>query len=200
MPSTHTLSRTLAVLAALAIPASASAEEVVEVRIFENSKTTDETVLFLAGVEKGDEINTAEEIPKIKERLVSSGLFKEVEVYSTPQGGGVRLNIEAKDKHSWAVAPTYYNQPTNKGFGFGFGENNLFGENKKLLLYGQVACLFLLGRRKEGLYLFGDALRSNYSQHQWLFDRMPELKTDQDVQLVFSTFLYEGGRQASSSN
>ncbi|MEM1318774.1 MAG: tetratricopeptide repeat protein [Bacteroidota bacterium] len=68
------------------------------------------------------------------------------------------------------------------------------------LLYGQVACLFSLGRRKEGLYLFGDALRNNYARHQWLFDRMPELKSDQDIQLVFSTFLYDGGRQASSSN
>jgi len=37
------------------------------------------------------------------------------------------------------IAPAAYNQPTNKGVGAGFGENNLFGENKKLLLYGQVA-------------------------------------------------------------
>jgi outer membrane protein insertion porin family len=37
------------------------------------------------------------------------------------------------------IAPTFYNQPTNTGGGIGFGENNLFGENKKLLLYGQVA-------------------------------------------------------------
>jgi outer membrane protein assembly factor BamA len=51
----------------------------------------------------------------------------------------VRLTIVAKDKHSWVVAPTFYNQPTNKGGGLGFGENNLFGRNKKLLAYGQVA-------------------------------------------------------------
>ncbi len=68
------------------------------------------------------------------------------------------------------------------------------------LLYGQVACLFMLGKRKEGLYLFGDALRNNYAQHQWLFDRMPELKTDQDIQSVFTSFLYGGGQHASSSN
>jgi outer membrane protein assembly factor BamA len=37
------------------------------------------------------------------------------------------------------IAPTYYDQPTNKGGGIGFGENNLFGTNKKLLLYGQIA-------------------------------------------------------------
>lgn len=128
----------LAFLVLSIVPALAFAETVVSVRIFENTKTTDETVRYIAGVEKGDEVD-AEEIEKIKKRLVSSGLFKDVEVYTTAAGGGVRVNIEAKDKHSWAVAPTYYNQPTNKGFGFGFGENNLFGENKKLLLYGQVA-------------------------------------------------------------
>ncbi|MEM9488829.1 MAG: BamA/TamA family outer membrane protein, partial [Myxococcota bacterium] len=47
--------------------------------------------------------------------------------------------IRAEDKHSWVVAPTYYNQPTNQGGGIGYGENNLFGTNKKLLLYAQVA-------------------------------------------------------------
>ena len=44
-----------------------------------------------------------------------------------------------KDKHSWVIAPAFYNQPTNIGGGVGFGENNLFGQNQKLLLYGQIA-------------------------------------------------------------
>jgi len=123
---------------AAALPQAADASEVKEIVVYENSKTTDDTVVYIAGVDTGDEIDE-EELQKIEKRLVSSGLFKEVKVYTSPMSGGVRLNIDAKDKHSWAVAPTYYNQPTNKGFGFGFGENNLFGENKKLLLYGQVA-------------------------------------------------------------
>jgi len=129
----------ITIVVALALSsAMVHAAEVVEIRVFENSKTTDETVLYIAGVDKGDDVD-AEEIQEIKKRLVSSGLFKDVEVYTTEVAGGIRLNIEAKDKHSWAVAPTYYNQPTNRGFGLGFGENNLFGENKKLLLYGQAA-------------------------------------------------------------
>jgi len=49
------------------------------------------------------------------------------------------LTIVAKDKHSWVIAPTFYTQPGNIGGGIGFGENNLFGYNKKLLLYGQLA-------------------------------------------------------------
>jgi outer membrane protein assembly factor BamA len=44
-----------------------------------------------------------------------------------------------KDKHSWVIAPAFYNQPTNVGGGVGFGENNLFGKNQKLLIYGQIA-------------------------------------------------------------
>jgi outer membrane protein assembly factor BamA len=70
---------------------------------------------------------------------VSSGLFKDVEVFWSKVEGGVRVNILVKDKHSWVIAPAFYNQPTNVGGGLGFGENNLFGLNQKLLLYGQVA-------------------------------------------------------------
>jgi outer membrane protein assembly factor BamA len=51
----------------------------------------------------------------------------------------VRVHILVKDKHSWVIAPAFYNQPTNFGGGLGFGENNLFGLNQKLLLYGQIA-------------------------------------------------------------
>jgi outer membrane protein assembly factor BamA len=71
-----------------------------------------------------------------------------VDLYSEPHPlGGVRLTIIAVDKQSWMVAPTFYNQPTNKGGGIGFGENNLLGRNKKLLAYGQVATgdTFFLG-------------------------------------------------------
>jgi outer membrane protein assembly factor BamA len=75
----------------------------------------------------------------VRRDLVSSGLFKDVQVYWEPATGGTRLVILARDKHSWVIAPAAYNQPTNKGGGVGFGENNLFGENKKLLLYGQLA-------------------------------------------------------------
>ena len=49
------------------------------------------------------------------------------------------VHILAKDKHRWVIAPAFYNQPTNIGGGIGFGENNLFGQNQKLLLYGQIA-------------------------------------------------------------
>ncbi len=117
---------------------TAAAERIVDIRVDGNSKTTDATVKLIADVDTGDELS-----PDVAERvradLVTSGLFKEVQVYWEPAPGGTRLVIIARDKHSWVIAPAAYNQPTNKGVGAGFGENNLFGENKKLLLYGQVA-------------------------------------------------------------
>ena len=117
----------------------AAASEIREIVVADNSKTTDDTVLFIAGIEQGDEWNEAMQ-DEIRIQLVSSGLFKDVAVFSEPHPkGGIKVTIIAKDKHSWVIAPTVYNQPTNKGAGVGFGENNLFGQNKKLLLYGQVA-------------------------------------------------------------
>lgn len=121
-----------------ALGAGAHAETIRDIQVFENTKTTADTVILVADVEKGDDISVGD-VSDIEARLVDSGLFKKVEVFTQPVSGGVKLIIIAHDKHSWVIAPTVYNQPTNKGVGVGFGENNLFGENKKLLLYGQVA-------------------------------------------------------------
>jgi outer membrane protein assembly factor BamA len=130
-----------AVLAAAvgAWPGAARADRIREIVVLENTKTTADTVRYIAGVAEGQDWDDDRKV-EVRADLVSSGLFKAVDLYSEvlPRGG-VRLTIVAVDKHSWAIAPTFYNQPTNKGGGLGFGENNLFGENKKLLLYGQVA-------------------------------------------------------------
>ena len=93
---------------------------------------------FCRASTRGDDIDPGK-LEEIKIRLVSSGLFKDVKVYTQEVAGGVKLVLEVKDKFPWAAAPTYYNQPTNKGVGLGYGHNNLFGENKKLLMYAQVA-------------------------------------------------------------
>jgi outer membrane protein insertion porin family len=112
------------------------ADEIKEVIVEDNTKTTDETVQLIADVEPGDEW-TPEMADTIKRILESCGLFKSVDVFWDSKTS--RLYIQVKDKHSWVIAPAFYNQPTNVGGGVGFGENNLFGENKKLLLYGQIA-------------------------------------------------------------
>lgn len=116
--------------------APAFADEIKEIIVEENTKTTDETVALIADVEVGDDWSP-EMAETIKRTLESSGLFKSVEVFW--DSAKSHLHLIVRDKHSWVIAPTFYNQPTNVGGGVGFGENNLFGENKKLLLYAQVA-------------------------------------------------------------
>jgi outer membrane protein insertion porin family len=134
----------VAILAVWASPASA--ERVAEIVVEENTKTTDETVILIADLEVGDDWS-GDVAERVKQDMVSSGLFKHVDVWWEQVKGGLRIHLVARDKHSWVVAPAFYNQPTNKGGGAGFGENNLFGENKKLLLYLQVATgdSFLVG-------------------------------------------------------
>jgi outer membrane protein insertion porin family len=116
----------------------AAAQPITEILVEGNTKTTTRTVVQIAQISIGDEW-TGDMTDRIQHELESSGLFKEVVVAPEPGTNGVRVHIVARDKHSWVIAPTYYDQPTNRGGGVGFGENNLFGENKKLLLYGQVA-------------------------------------------------------------
>lgn len=128
----------IAIALLVSTASSARAERIKQIDVVENSKTTDDTVLLIADIEKGDDWKP-EMAERIERALVNSGLFKVVDVFSQPVAGGVHVTIVAKDKHSWVIAPTLYNQPTNKGGGIGFGENNLGGTNKKLLLYGQVA-------------------------------------------------------------
>ncbi len=127
--------------------ALAENDEIVSIEVKDNSKTEDDTVLLIANVETGDRA-TQENLERMRIDLVSSGLFKDVSLTTSPQNEGVKLTISAVDKHSWIIAPTAYFQPGNIGGGIGYGENNLYGQNKKLLLYAQIATqdsLFLLG-------------------------------------------------------
>ncbi len=127
-----------AVLALVLSAGVASAEVIKEIIVEDNKKTTADTVELIAKIEVGDDWSP-DMTERVKADLVSSGLFKDVEVFWSKVDGGVRVNILVKDKHSWVIAPAFYNQPTNTGGGVGFGENNLFGLNQKLLIYGQVA-------------------------------------------------------------
>lgn len=118
--------------------ALARADTIQEIIVEDNEKTTSDTVELIAKVEVGDTWSP-EMVDLIKTRLVTSGLFKDVEVFYEPVAGGVKLHLLVRDKHSWVVAPAFYTQPTNVGGGIGFGENNLAGLNQKLLIYAQIA-------------------------------------------------------------
>jgi outer membrane protein insertion porin family len=132
----------------LAAGRAAAAEDIIRDIVVEgNTKTTSATVELIARIDVGDDW-TGDMLDRIKRDLVSSGLFRDVSAFfeqcgptSTPKcdAPGVRVHLTVHDKHSWVIAPAIYDQPTNVGGGVGFGENNLFGENQKLLLYGQIA-------------------------------------------------------------
>ena len=122
----------------LATAATAAADPIKEIVVEDNTKTDSNTVRVISKLEEGQDW-TPEMSERVRADLVSSGLFKDVTVFYEPVEGGVRVHLMVKDKHSWVVAPAFYNQPTNVGGGVGFGENNLFGYNQKLLIYGQIA-------------------------------------------------------------
>jgi outer membrane protein insertion porin family len=136
----------LLVVTAALVGGAARADEIVDIVVEDNRKTTADTVELIADIDIGDDW-TPDMADIVTRRLVSSGLFKDVNVYSEPAEGGVKVHLIVKDKHSWVIAPAIYDQPTNKGGGLGFGENNLFGRNQKLLIYAQLATgdSFLVG-------------------------------------------------------
>jgi outer membrane protein insertion porin family len=131
----------------LATARLAAAEVIRDIVVEGNTKTTTPTVELIARIDVGDDWDP-DSMDKVKTLLQSSGLFSQIDGFSEPCGpttspkcddAGVRVHLTVKDKHSWIIAPAFYNEPTNTGGGVGFGENNLFGENQKLLLYAQIA-------------------------------------------------------------
>jgi outer membrane protein assembly factor BamA len=126
---------------------AAAADTIRDIVVEGNTKTTSATVELIAKIDLGDDW-TADMLDRVKRDLVSCGLFRDVEVFFDPCGPtsvqkcdapGVRVHITVHDKHSWVIAPAIYDEPTYFAAGVGYGENNLFGENQKLLLYGQAA-------------------------------------------------------------
>jgi len=115
-------------------------EVIVDVKIVDNTRTDSETVRYIAGVKPG-EILTQDLIKEVSERLLTVGLFKDVNVYwesAVPGGGGgVRLIISAKDKLSWIIAPIFHYSPGDYGGGLAYANSNVFGGNKKFLVIGQ---------------------------------------------------------------
>jgi outer membrane protein assembly factor BamA len=128
----------LGVCLALIEPARADEPRpIVGFRVEGDSKVTSDMLGYLLRVELGDLVNDAQ-IPLLERALVSSQLVKSAKVRFEPAPDGVVVVATLDDKQSWIVMPTAYLLATNWAAGLGFAENNLFGENKKLLLYGQI--------------------------------------------------------------
>lgn len=56
------------------------------------------------------------------------------------------------------------------------------------LLYCKVACLFLIGQRKEALNLLHLALEDNYNMHYSLFQLMPDLEYDPQILAAIASY------------
>lgn len=101
------------------------------------SKLTERTLGYLARIALGDRVGPGD-LPRIQQALISSELFERVEVALEDAPGGVILVATLDDKHSWIIAPTVFALPGRRSLGVGFAENNLRGENTKMLIYGQL--------------------------------------------------------------
>jgi outer membrane protein insertion porin family len=113
-------------------------EVITDVRVRENARTAEDTVLSIAGISIGDtmEVHTLEQV---RERLNTSGLFADVNVYWEPFREGVRVNIVIQDKFPWAPVPTFSYSPGNTSAGLLVAHGNLFGRGKRGIIGGRLS-------------------------------------------------------------
>jgi len=125
-----------------AAPRSALAvgESITDVRILDNQRTEETTVRSIAGVAIGDTLE-GDTLDVVRERLNTTGLFADVNVWWEPNGSGVRINISVKDKFPWAPLPTASYSSNNKSIGIIFVHGNLFGRGKQLVLGARLATI-----------------------------------------------------------
>jgi outer membrane protein assembly factor BamA len=125
---------------ALAVPRAVFAigEVIRDIRVEDNARTDEETVRSIAGISIGDvmEIHTLE---SVRERLNTSGLFADVNVYWVPYRDGVRVNIVIRDKFPWAPVPTLSYAPGNLSAGLVVAHGNLFGRGKRGIIGGRIS-------------------------------------------------------------
>jgi outer membrane protein insertion porin family len=115
-------------------------EIISDVKVVDNTRTDAETVRYIAGVKPG-EILTNELVEQVKERLLTVGLFKDVNVFWEPAipgaSAGIRLVLSVHDKLSWIIAPIFHYSPGDYGGGLAYANSNVLGANKKLLAIAQ---------------------------------------------------------------
>jgi outer membrane protein assembly factor BamA len=131
----------IGLLAALApTPARAVGEQVTDVRVLGNVRTEESTIRSIAGVSIGDTLDSGT-LDMVRERLATSGLFADVNVWWEQHGAGVRVNISVTDKFPWAPVPTASWSANNKSIGLVFVHGNLFGRGKQLVLGARLATI-----------------------------------------------------------
>src|SRR5882757_5914618 len=77
--------------------ALATGETITDVRVMDNQRTEEDTIRSIAGVKIGETLET-DTMELVRERLNSSGLFADTNVWWEQFKDGVRINIAVKDK------------------------------------------------------------------------------------------------------
>jgi hypothetical protein len=144
------------------------ADAVVEtIRVEGLGKTKESIVLDIVAVEVGDTI-TPDEVQRIEDDLVKSGLFAAVTVEAfrpanaptMPASDSIDLRIEVDEK--WTLVPIPFFSSGGDGFSGGLIllESNLFGRNKQLVSAG-----FAGTAGASGFFLYSDpsVFRSQFS-------------------------------------
>lgn len=129
---------TLLAIAALPSRSFAIGEVITDIRVQNNARTLEETVRSVAGIDIG-ELLEADTLDRVRERLNTSGLFADVNVFWQPYRDGVRVFIVIKDKFPWAPVPTFSYSPGNTSVGLLIGHGNLFGRGKRGIIGGRYS-------------------------------------------------------------
>lgn len=156
----------LALLATTAVADTSVPQKIIGFRVRGKSKLTERTLGYLMHVHIGDSVSVTD-LPTLQQALLTSELFESMSVTLEEAPGGVLVVADLDDKHSWIVAPTVFVLPGNRAIGAGFAENDLGGEDRKLLLYGQVG--------DRNTFFFGTYLDPavHGSKWQYRFDLYP---------------------------
>jgi outer membrane protein insertion porin family len=118
--------------------AQAQQEVITDVRVVNAVRTNEETVRSIAGISIGEPM-LSDILDVARERLHTSGMFADVNVYWEPHGEGVRIVIVITEKFPWAPLPTFSYSPGNVSAGGVVAHGNLFGRGKRGLIGGRVS-------------------------------------------------------------
>jgi outer membrane protein insertion porin family len=132
------LAATAAWLGLLARGAYAQEETITDVKVVNAVRTNEETVRSIAGISIGDTLHT-DTLDVARERLHTSGMFADVNVYWEPFRAGVRVVIVISEKIPWAPVPTFSYSPGNISAGGVVAHGNLFGRGKRGLIGGRIS-------------------------------------------------------------
>jgi outer membrane protein insertion porin family len=130
----------LVIVLGLLLSARALAQEevITDIKVLNAVRTDEETVRSIAGLSIGESLHS-DTLDIARERLHTSGLFADVNVYWEPFRDGVRVVIVIRDKFPWAPLPTFSYSPGNISAGGIIAHGNLFGRGKRGVIGGRVS-------------------------------------------------------------